>query len=186
MRVYLDGTEIPVPPAVTLGELLGGVGPLIDPTRLVTQLEVDGQAANAADDRALAGWRLRGEEVVTIGTETPREFATTRRQEIGGHLERIADMLAAAAGGLRDGATVDANRLVAQATRELRLVLELDSNLLLLEPGTSHCTPVVETIRRIGPQLEEAGRERRWSEMAVLLSEQLVPALRATDAGSAS
>ncbi|HLK11876.1 MAG TPA: hypothetical protein VKW76_10880 [Candidatus Binatia bacterium] len=186
MRVYLDGAEVAVPAAVTLGELLGGIAPLLDPARLVTQVEVDGRAASAGDERALAGWRLRGEEVVIIGTETPQQFAVTRRAEIPGHLERIADMLAAAADGLRTGETADANRLVARATRELRLVIELDRSLLLLEPGTSRCRTVAETIRRIGPRLEDAGRARRWDEMASLLSEELVPALRTAEAASAS
>jgi hypothetical protein len=186
MRVYLDGTEMTVPPAPTLAELLGGIAPLLDPTRLVTQVEVDGQPASPGDDQALAGWRLRGEEVIVIGTETPQHFAATRRAEMPGHLERIADMLAAAAEELRGGGTVDANRLIARATRELRLLIELDRSLLLLEPGPSRCAPVSATIRRIGPQLEEAGRARRWGEMASLLSEELVPALRTAGAASAS
>jgi hypothetical protein len=173
-----------VPAAPTLGELLGGIAPLVDPTRLVTQVEVDGQPASPGDERALAAWRLRGEEVVVVGTETPQQFAATRRAEIPAHLARIADMLAVAADGLRGGATADANRLIARATRELRLVIELDRCLVLLEPATTRCGPVADAIRRIGPRLEEAGRARRWDEMAELLSAELVPALRTTEASA--
>jgi hypothetical protein len=186
MRVYLDGTEMTLPPAPTLAELLGGIAPFVDPTRLVTQVEVDGQAASPGDARALASWRLQGEEVVVIGTETPQHFAATRRAEIPEHLERIAGLLALAAEGLRAGSTTEANRLIARATRELRLLIELDRSLLLLEPGPSRCAAVSETIRRIGPQLEEASRARRWDAMASLLSEELVPALRTAGAASAS
>ena len=180
MRVSVDGTEIEVPGATTLGELLEGIGPLIDPTRLVTELVVDGRPADATDRPVLAAWRLNGAESVCVGTEAPEEFARRRREEIGGHLARIADLLAAVAQGFTRGLTVDANRVLAVAAQELGLVLELDQHLVQLAGGAPGCARIVETVGRIGSRLNEAERDKRWDEVAQLLSEELVPALRAS------
>lgn len=178
MRVLLDGTEIGVPAAASLEELLGGVEPLIDPARLVTVLEVDGRSADATDSAALRAWRLDGAETVRIGTETPLEFASARRAEIAAHLGRIGETLEEAARQITGDDAAAARRLVARATRELRLVLELDDRIAVLDARGTVCGQVAETVRRIGPRLEDAARERRWEAVAGLLAEELVPALR--------
>ena len=178
MRVALDGTEIDVPGATSLGDLLEGMRPYIDPSRLVTVIEVDGTAADATDGPALAAWRLRGEERVRIGTEAPEEFALTRRAEISRHLGRIADMLAAVANGLTTGLTTDANRVLAAAASELGLVLQLDQQLAQLEGSTPECTRIVAAVDRIGDRITAAEADKRWQEVAQLLSQELVPALR--------
>jgi hypothetical protein len=185
MRVSLDGTEIDVPAATTLGELLDGLGPRIDPDRLLTSVQVDGTHADPTDAQQLAAWRLGGGDAIAIRTETPAEFARTRREEIGEHLRRIADRLALAADGLFAGETQLANRVLATAARELGLVLELDDGLAVLDGGTVRCTPVVETVRRIGRQLNEAEEGQRWAEVASLLTAELVPALRAASGTTA-
>jgi len=179
MQVSVDGTEFEVPGATTLGELLDGIGPMLDPSRLVTELSVDGAAADATDRPALAAWRLTGGEHVRVGTETPDEFARGRRAEIAVHLGRIADMLAAVAHGFTTGLTVDANRVLAAATRDLGLVLELDQHLARLGGGEPGCGRIAEAVERVGGRLTDAERERRWHDVARLLSDELVPALRA-------
>lgn len=179
MRVSVDGNEFEVPGATTLGELLEGVGPLIDPTRLVTELAVDDRPADATDRPALTAWRLNGAERVRVGTEAPEEFARVRRAEIGGHLARIADMLTAVANGFTTGLTVDANRVLSAAAQELGLVLELDQQLATLSGEAPGCEHVAATVGRIGDRLTEAERCQRWHEVAELLAGELVPALRA-------
>ena len=179
MRVSVDGTEFEVPGATTLAELLEGIGPMIDPTRLVTELTVDGAHADSTDHPALAAWRLSGGERIAIGTETPLDFARVRRGEIAGHLTRIADMLTAVAHGFTTGLTTDANRVLAAATRELGLVLELDHHLAQLGGGERDCERIADTVGRIGARLTDAERAQRWHEVAQLLSDELVPALRA-------
>ena len=178
MRLNLDGTDTTVPDGATLGELLDGAEPLIDPRRVVTSLDVDGRAVDPTDASRMGAWRLRGDEVITIRTATPEGFATARRTELAGHLHSIADLLSAAAGGFREGNSVDANIVFAEATRALLLVLELDQHVTQLLPGGSRCLPVAEVVRRVGPQLEAAERAQRWGEVASLLSDELVPALR--------
>jgi len=180
MRVLLDGRELAVPAAGTLAELLGGIEPLIEPGRLVTDVRVDTTPADATDARALAGWRLRPEATVQVTTETPTDFVRSRRQEMGVHLRRIADLLAAASDGLTVGAVADGNRRLATATRELRLVLELDQHLAVLEQRQAACAAVTAVVDRIGPALTAAEEERRWPDVAALLRQELVPALRAS------
>jgi len=179
MQVLLDGNALDFPQAATLGELMEGIAPWLDPARLVTRVEVDGALVDATDRQAMQRWRLRGDEAVAVGTEPPAEFAQARRQEIAGHLRRIAQLVEAAARGLAAGEGADGNRLLAAATRELGLVLVLDRRLAVLDPGQERCEGVARTVRRIGPHLEEAERGRRWQEVAELLSEELLPVLRA-------
>ncbi len=180
MRISLDGRALSIPAATTLGELIEGVAPEIDPTRIVTRLEVDGIAADPTDVPALAVWRLLGEEQIVIESVTPAELAATRRREIGDYVSRIADLLELAAHGLVAGETMDANRLLAAGTRELGLVLELDHQVAVLGNTPTTCDAVCDAVRRIGPQLTDAERDRRWSEVATLLTSELVPALRAS------
>ena len=103
----------------------------------------------------------------------------SRRSEIHGHLHRLADRLAAAADGLIAGDIAAANRLLASATRDLALVLELDHRVAVLEAGTPSCGAVVAAVDRVGARLAAAERDRRWGEVADLLSRELVPVLRA-------
>jgi hypothetical protein len=170
--------DVSVPGAATLAELLEGIGPHIDPERIVTEVEVDGAPADVTQALALARWRLRGEERVRIGTEAPLDFVRSRRAEIVQHLRRIATMLGAVAGGFATGRTVDANVVLAAAARDLGLVLELDQRLVQLGGGAPGCERVARTVERIGRSLTEAEREGRWHEVAQLLTDELVPALQ--------
>ena len=183
MRVSVDGNEIELPGAVSLAELMEALEPLIDPARVVTKIEVDGALADPTDRAALAARRLTGRESIAVGSETPSDFAASRRKEIAGHLHRVADRLAAAASGLAAGETVAANRLLASATRDLALVLELDHQVAVLEAGVPACGALVAAVDRVGPLLAAAERERRWAEVAELLSQELVPLLRAGAGG---
>ena len=178
MRVCVDGTDFDVPGASTLGELLEGIGPMIDPSRLVTELAVDGRMADATNRPMLEAWRLAGTESVRVGTESPEDFARVRRAEIASHLTRIADMLSAAANGFTTGLTVDANRVLAAAAHDLGMVLQLDQHIARMGGGAPGCTRIVDTFDRIGTRLTEAEEGRRWNEVAQLLSEELVPAIR--------
>ena len=179
MRIVVDGAIVAAPAAHTLGELFGGVRPHLDPTRLVTGLTVDGAAVDPTDGGALARWRLSGGESVEILTETVLDFVHSRRMAAAGQLRRIADWLTVAAQGLRDGATTDANTILAAATKELSVILELDSHLMQIDPHGASFPTVVQAIERIGDQLNAAESGKRWTEVATLLDGDLVPALRA-------
>lgn len=178
MRVLLDGEAVPAPAAQTLGEVFGGVSPHLDPTRLVTQLTVDGVVLDPTDGSALAGWRLAGGEAIEIVTETVVDFARSRRESSAHELNRLADWLTLAAKGLREGQTREANTVLAAATRELGLILELDGYLTRLDAQGVSFPQVVATIERVGERLNTAERCQRWTEVASLLDDELVPALR--------
>lgn len=179
MQVSLDGASLAVGQAATLAELLDGLAPLIDPARIVTGVDVDGVPADATDDGSLAGWRLRGTETVRIETQTPREFAASRRNEVDEHLKRIAVLLSDAAAGLVAGETTQSNRRLAAATRDLGLVLALDRHLSLLDEVGARCEQVAAVVNQIGSRLTDAERGQRWNEVAQILESELVPALRA-------
>ena len=179
MRVVVDGTMVAVPAAQTLGELFGGASPHLDPQRLVTELRVDGASVDPTDAGALARWRLSGSESVEILTETVIDFVRSRRVQAAQQLCRVADWLTMAAKGLRDGSTNDANTVLAAATKELAVILELDGQLMRLDAHGPSFPTVVQVIERIGEQLNAAEHGQRWSEVATLLDGDLVPALRA-------
>jgi hypothetical protein len=177
MRVSVDGSEVTVPEVQTLGELMEGVMPFIEPRRLVTNLQVDGEAADAADGAALAAWRLKGAERIDVGTESPEDFARVRRAQIVGRLRAIAEMLGLVATGFTRGDTEAANRVLSECSRQLSLVIELDSHLSVMDGGAVRCGEIVKTVERIGTRLTDAERGRRWPELAQLLAEDLVPVI---------
>jgi hypothetical protein len=179
MQVWLDGKVVEVPRAVSLAELLCGVSPHVDPDRTVTGVEVDGRAVDHADPAVASAFRLGGGETVRVVTETPLDFARSRRAAMGEYLDAIAQQLEAAALGLRAGDAVAGNRLLAEASRDLGLVLELDRSLCALDAAGTRCAAVVDVLERIGAVLTDAERERRWSDVADILCADLVPAIRA-------
>ena len=179
MRVLVDGAIVAAPAAQTLGELFGGVSPHLDPARLVTQISVNGAAVDPTDGGVLARWRLSGGESIEILTVSVIDFVQSRRREAGQQLGRIAEWLTVAAKGLREGATNDANTVLAAATKELAIILELDGHLMQLDPHGPSFPTVVQAIERIGERLNAAEHEKQWDEVASLLDADLVPALRA-------
>lgn len=179
MRVMLDDVPLDVPAAGTLGELLDGVAPHLDAGRIVTGVDVDGMAVDPSEAGAL-GRRLLGTETLTIRSEVPGAFAAARRQELPVHLGRITRVLEVAARGFTEGHEADAYRCLALASHELAMVIELDQSVARLDAAAPpRCAGVLETVRRIGPRLEAATRARRAAEVAALLTDEMLPALRA-------
>ncbi len=117
---------------------------------------------------------------MTLTTATPADFARSRQAELATHLQRIADQLTAAAAAFRTGDATNANRLLAVGSRDLMLVLELDHRAGVLAAGGERCGSVVAVLERIGARLTEAERAQRYPEVAALLADELVPALRAS------
>lgn len=179
MHVRLDGVIMDLPTPGTLAELLEGVAPHVDTDRLVTRVDVDGASIDPSESAALARRRLRGTEEVTVETEGPGDFAAARRREVPVHLGRITNVLEVATRGFAAGQEADAYRCLALASQELALVIELDQSLACLDDVPSRCADVLATVRRIGPRLEAATRACRGAEVAALLADEMLPALRA-------
>jgi hypothetical protein len=180
MHITLDGAAIALPRPGSLGELLEALVPHVDPDRTITDVEVDGRAADFTDAVALAAWRLAGSETVAVTTLTPAEFAAERRGQIVEHLRHIAERLGQAAESFAHGDLQAGNRLLATGSRDLGLVLELDQHLAVIEGGAPRCAGIVGVLERCGTRLTEAQHQQRWDEVARLLSGELVPALRAS------
>lgn len=180
MQVSLDGITVELAGARTLAELLEGLAPHVDPSRTITAVEVDGRPVDHSDRCTAAAYRLLGSERVCVVTETPAEFAASRRAAIGGYLAAIAGRFDAAADRLRAGDVAAGNHLLAEASRDLALVLELERHLGVLDAQVGRCEPIVTLLERIGSRLTDAERERRWEEVATLLSTELAPVVRAS------
>ena len=180
MRVSLDGTVLELPEVNNLADLLDGLAPHVDPARDVTGLEVDGCPADPTDRVALAAWKLGGSEAIRVVSETPADFARSRRAAMGEHLRHVAVVMEAAARELRGGDAPGGNRLLAIGSRDLGLLLELDRNLSLLDATAARCAAVVVALERCGEPLTAAGRAERWDEVAALLESELLPAIHAS------
>lgn len=180
MHITLDGAAIALPRPGSLGELLDALVPHVDPDRTITDVEVDGRAADFTDAVALAAWRLAGSETVSVTTLTPMQFAAERRGQIGAHLRHIAERLAQAAECFAGGDVQAANRLLATGSRDLGLVLELDQHLAVIEGGSPRCGAIVAVLEQWGTRLTEAEHQQRWDEVARVLAGELVPALLAS------
>jgi hypothetical protein len=178
MQVTVDETIVEVPRPASLAELLEGIEPHVDPARTITGLEVDGCPVDATDATALGAWRLAGDERVAVTTQTPGDFVARQRAQIPGYLDHIATRLSAAVTELEGGDPGTANRLLAGGTRDLVLVLELDQSLSVLSETAATCAEVVTVLERIGTRLTDAEKAGRWPELASLLRDELVPAIR--------
>lgn len=185
MRVLLNGSEVSAPQARTLGELMAGLSPTMDPSHIVTKVRLGARELPGDEWEALAGLRLADGEDIAVETEAPGEFARARRAELAGHLRRIASRLDAAARGLEDGDLRSGNLTLATASRELGLVMLLDRHLAILDGGEARCERLAHVLTRVGPELEKAGRGCRWKELAALLLAEVVPAVREAEAAAA-
>jgi len=178
MQIWLDGTAVDIPAVRSVAELLEGLSPHIDPARTVTAVEVNGRCVDHADPFVAASSRLAEGDSVRVVTETPAEFAAGRRAAIAEYVGAIASRFEAAASGLRGGEISQGNRLLAEAARDLGLLLELDRSLTLLDATETRCAAIVSVLERIGSRLTDAEHAQRWEEVAALLCDELVPAMR--------
>jgi hypothetical protein len=161
----------------TLAELMDGLLPHVDPTRDVTGVEVDGRPFDPTDAAALAALRLAGSEQVRVVTETPAEFARSRRIALGEHLAHVRRVLDGAVQALRAGDATGGNRLLAVGSRDLGLVLELDRNLAVLDAGAARCAAIVGALEGCGERMTAASRAERWDELATILEQELLPVI---------
>lgn len=178
MRVVINQREVNLPSqeGTSIGELIEALGVLIDPSEIVTMVEVDGEAFSAGDAdhyvrRSTAGVRQLG-----LTTSTPAAFAVAKHRELAGNLTVVAAKAERAAELLRQGEDREANRLLAATMDELRLVLVLDHQLATLDPSI-HPLPM-ERFHELGMALLGAQERRAWPLLCDLLEKRLVPTLR--------
>jgi glutamyl/glutaminyl-tRNA synthetase len=178
MHVFINEQEIMAgaAPGATIGEIVEASRMHVDPTEIMTEVELDGVAFHAGDEQQFARRAATGVQRLTIRTRTPAAFASDKRRSLAETLDAVAQRTRIVVTLLRESNTRTANGLLACLMEELRLTLLLDYQLsLLAEDALS--TIAREEIATVAPQLLNAEEKRSWQILAELLEKKLAPTL---------
>jgi hypothetical protein len=183
MRVFINDREVGLlPPSdATIGEIIEAFRAHVDPSEVVTAIELDGQVFNAGDEAQFSRRPARGVERFAITTKTPRALAVEIHGEVRVALAILASKVERVVALFRQGDDRGANGLLAQLMEELRLVLLLDRQVAAIDAslGGLPCDEVGE----IATALLQAQQGRAWGELGGLLEGRLLPALRGWGGG---
>ena len=179
MHIFINERAVgPVSAAgATIGDIVEAAGVHIDPSEIVTGIELDGVGYSAGDEDRFARRSAAGVERLVINTQPPAEFASAMRGEIAAALHIIGAKVTQVVTLFGRGDERGANKLMAALLEELRLALVLDRQLARLD-GTPAVTPI-EEIRELAPLLLSAQERRAWSEVRDLLATRIAPLLQA-------
>jgi glutamyl/glutaminyl-tRNA synthetase len=178
MHVFINEQEIiaGATPGATVGEVVEASRMHVDPTEIVTEIELDGVAFHAGDEQQFARRAATGVQSLKIRTRSPAAFASDKRRDLAETLDAVAERTRMVVTLLRESNTRTANGLLACLMEELRLTLLLDYQLsLLAEDALS--TIAREEISTVAPQLLNAEEKRSWELLAQLLEKKLAPSL---------
>ncbi len=179
MHIFINEREVGVIDAIgtTVGEMIEGLGVHVDPSEIVTTVELDGVCYSAGEEERFARRAAATVGRLVLRTATPATFAAGMREELAAALEVVAAKMDAVVGLFRRGDDRDANALLAALLEELRLALVLEQQITTLDGCVAG--DGAETVSALAPALLEAQEHRAWGEVAALLGERLAPALRA-------
>ncbi|HYC22277.1 MAG TPA: hypothetical protein VEI94_06215 [Candidatus Bathyarchaeia archaeon] len=186
MRVFINDREVgSFPPSdATIGEIIEVLRAHVDPSEVVTAIELDGRVFNAGDETQYARRPSREVERFAIATRTPRALAAEIHGEVRVALTIVAGKVERVIALFRQGDDRGANRLLAELMEELRLALLLDRQVASIDAslGGLPC----DEVGAIATALLDAQQHRAWGELGSLLEARLLPALRGWSAGTAS
>ncbi len=177
MHVFINEREITVGAAAgaTIGEVIEASRMHVDPSEIVSTIELDGVEFNAGDEERYARRSAAGVERLVIGTRTPRAFAADKRRSLATTLDEVAERTRLVVSLLQRSDVRNANGVLACLMEELRLSLVLDYQLALLAEDAP--SPARDAIAALAPRLLAAEEQRAWNELAGLLDGVLVPTL---------
>ncbi len=177
MHVRINEREIGplVPGDATIGEMIEAVRVHVDPSEIVTAIEVDGREFSAGEEERYARHAAAGVSRLVVATATPAAFARAKRRELAGALLVIAAKVRAVTVLFERGDDRGANALTAALMEELRLVLLLDQQLAHLD-GAALEAPTKE-IRDLAPAMLAAQERGVWAELVTIFEGQLMPLL---------
>jgi glutamyl/glutaminyl-tRNA synthetase len=159
----------------TVGDILEAIGVHVDPSEIVTAVELDGVGYSAGEEERFTRRAAAGVDRLVVSTQTPAAFAVAMREEIAAALHIIAAKVAQVVALFDQHDERGANRLLAALLEELRLVLVLDQQLGMLD-GRAAVTPI-DDIRELAPMLLRAQEARAWPELRDLLGARVAPLL---------
>lgn len=178
MRVFINDLEIPstASAGATLGDVVEASRMHVDPSEILTIVEVDGIAFHAGDDHQYSRRSAAGVETLRIHTRSPFAFATDKRRDLAETLDTVAARTRLVVTLLRQSETRSANSLLASLMEELRLTLLLDYQLAMLAEDAPSAAARQE-IAALAPQMLEAEEKKSWDALASLLDDALAPTL---------
>jgi hypothetical protein len=177
MHVFINELEITAGAAVgaTVGEIVEASRMHVDPSQIVTAVELDGVEFNAGDDERYGRRAAAGVQRLKISTRTPTAFAVDKRRGLAATLDEVAGRTRLVVTLLRQSEARAANGLLACLMEELRLTLLLDYQLTLLAADAP--SGARDEIAALAPQLLAAEETRAWDTLASLLDTNLAPTL---------
>src|SRR4051812_22623132 len=92
MHVRINEREIGplIPGDATVGEMIEAIRVHVDPSEILTTVEIDGAAFSAGEEERWARRAAAPVKRLAIATATPVEFARAKRRELAGALVVIA------------------------------------------------------------------------------------------------
>ena len=177
MHVFINEQEIMAGAATgaTVGEIVEASRMHVDPSEIVTAVELDGVEFNAGDEERYGRRAAAGVQRLIVSTRTPTAFAADKRRGLAATLDEVAARTRLVVTMFRQSETRSANGLLACLMEELRLTLLLDYQLALL--ATDAPSPARDEIAVLAPRLLAAEEKRAWDTLAILLDTSLAPTL---------
>jgi hypothetical protein len=177
MRVFINEQEIPstAPIGATIGEVVEASRMHVDPTEILTVVELDGVAFHAGDEEQFARRAASGVAALKIRTATPTAFAADKRRSLAETLDEVAARTRLVVQLLRQSETRSANGLLASLMEELRLTILLDYQLSMLADDAPSAAR--DEIAVLAPQMLHAEEKKKWDMLARLLDDSLAPIL---------
>lgn len=182
MQIFVNDSAIGEIDAgrATVGELVEALGVHVDPGEILTTITLDDEVISAGDEVRFVRRSAAGVRRLTLTTCSVAALAARLRADARAALTAIEQRLQRVVDALGQGAMRDANRELATALDELRLMLLVDQHAMRLDGGATFSTeaevePVAEAL--LGAQRRADGAATR-----MLLAERLLPLLRHWDA----
>ncbi len=175
MHVFINEQEIMAAavPGATVGEIVEASRMHVDPSEIVTTVELDGVPFHAGEEERYVRRTATTVQQVKICTRSPSAFAAEKRRGLAEALDAVAARTRMVVSLLRQSETRSANGLLASLMEELRLTLLLDYQLALLAADAP--SSAREEIAALAPELLEAEQGKAWEQLAGLLDASLAP-----------
>ena len=173
MRVFINEQEIPstAPAGATVGEVVEASRMHVDPTEILTVVELDGVAFHAGDEEQFTRRAASGIGALKMRTATPTAFAADKRRGLAETLDAVAARTRLVVKLLRQSETRSANGLLACLMEELRLTLLLDYQLSMLAGAAP--SGGRDGLAGLARQLLRAGGAKEWDMVARVVGEAL-------------
>lgn len=180
MELFLDDEpcKIPLRPEATLAEVLDSVWVELPPGRVLTSIRVDGVEHHPAERERFGRRTVSSVKNVAVFTQSPESFVAEKRAEVGRALCLIAEKARHAATLFRRGDPWGGNGLFGALMEELRLVLMLERELVLLAKEDKTCGLAVSDLEPVARDLLAAQEQKAWAVVGEILAERLVPLLQ--------